>query len=284
VSSKFQSSRFQVPELRLPVFNLEPGTWNLELSVVVPSHCRADLLRLCLASLARFAPPGTEVIVVDDGSRGEVVSRAAAEFPGVRAVRRARPGGFCAAANAGVAAASAPVVELLNDDAEVTAGWADAALRWFADPRVVAVAPLVLQNDPARHAHGLPPLIDTAGDEYDPGGFAVKRGKGMVRASGGRQPPARLASALSCQRPWPRRSRQARHLPSLPRLLATQPVRPARRARTGLDRLPLVNRVSAGCLPRMMAALAHNRPLAHGTPSGKKPWRMTGPPGGRQVR
>jgi len=184
VSSKFQSSRFQVPELRLPVFNLEPGTWNLELSVVVPSHCRADLLRLCLASLARFAPPGTEVIVVDDGSRGEVVSRAAAEFPGVRAVRRARPGGFCAAANAGVAAASAPVVELLNDDAEVTAGWADAALRWFADPRVVAVAPLVLQNDPARHAHGLPPLIDTAGDEYDPGGFARKRGHGTVWANG----------------------------------------------------------------------------------------------------
>jgi GT2 family glycosyltransferase len=74
--------------------------------------------------------------------------------------------------------ASAPVVELLNDDTEVTEGWADAALAWFADPRVAAVAPLVLQNDPARRARGLPPLIDTAGDEYDYGGFAVKRGLG----------------------------------------------------------------------------------------------------------
>src|SRR5439155_24255708 len=55
---------------------------------------------------------------------------------------------------------------------------------WFADPRVVAVALLVLQNDPARHAHGLPPLIDTAGDEYDPGGFARKRGHGTVWANG----------------------------------------------------------------------------------------------------
>ncbi|VTT97853.1 Putative glycosyltransferase OS=Singulisphaera acidiphila (strain ATCC BAA-1392 / DSM 18658 / VKM B-2454 / MOB10) GN=Sinac_5391 PE=4 SV=1: Glycos_transf_2 [Gemmataceae bacterium] len=143
--------------------------------MVVPSHKRADLLALCLASVTRFAPPGTEVIVIDDGSRDAVVSRAAAAFDGVKVVRRARAGGFCVAANAGIAAATAPVIELLNDDAEVTAGWADAALRWFTDPRVVAVAPLVLQNDPQRRARGLPPLIDTAGDEYDLGGFARKR-------------------------------------------------------------------------------------------------------------
>jgi GT2 family glycosyltransferase len=149
------------------------------LSIVIPSHSRDDLLRLCLASVARFAPAGTEVIVVDDGSRGRRVSRAAGEFPGVRVVRRPRAGGFCAAANAGIAVATAPVVELLNDDAEVTAGWVEAALAWFASERIAAVAPLVLQNDPGRLARGLPPLIDTAGDEYDPGGFAVKRGHGQ---------------------------------------------------------------------------------------------------------
>jgi len=157
------------------------------LSVVIPSHRRADLLRLCLASVARFAPPGTEVVVVDDGSQGAAVSRAAGEFPGVKVVRRAKAGGFCAAANAGIAAATAPVVELLNDDAEGTEGWADAALKWFADGRVAAVAPLVLQNDPDRRARGLPPLIDTAGDEYDLGGFARKRGHGSILANPERQ-------------------------------------------------------------------------------------------------
>ncbi len=154
---------------------------------MIPSHSRPDLLRLCLASVARFAPPATEVIVVDDGSRGGCVSRAAAAFAGVTVVRRPRAAGFCAAANAGIAVASAPVVELLNDDAEVTDGWADAARAWFADPRVAAVAPLVLQNDPARRARGLPPLIDTAGDEYDAGGFAVKRGHGQQWAVGSGQ-------------------------------------------------------------------------------------------------
>lgn len=159
------------------------------LSIVIPSHKRADLLRLCLVSVKRFAPPGTQVIVVDDGSPGAVVGRTAAEFAGVTVVRRPRAGGFCAAANAGIASATAPVVELLNDDAEVTAGWADAALRWFADHRIAAVAPLVLQNDPVRLARGLPPLIDTAGDEYDPGGFARKRGHGTVWASRACPPP-----------------------------------------------------------------------------------------------
>jgi GT2 family glycosyltransferase len=160
-------------------FVLRPSS----LAVVIPSHNRADLLRLCLAGVTQFAPAGTQVVVVDDGSKGGAVSRAAGEFAGVTVVRRPRAGGFCAAANAGIAAATAPVVELLNDDAEVTAGWADAALRWFADPRVAAVAPLVLQNDPARRARGLPPLIDTAGDEYDRGGFARKRGHGCVLAN-----------------------------------------------------------------------------------------------------
>ncbi|AWM37395.1 N-acetylglucosaminyl-diphospho-decaprenol L-rhamnosyltransferase [Gemmata obscuriglobus] len=152
----------------------------MELSIVIPSHSRPDLLTLCLASVRDYAPPGTEVIVVDDGSRDATVSRAAAAFAGVKVVRRPRAGGFCVAANAGIAAASGTVIELLNDDAEVTDGWADAALRWFADPQLSAVAPLVLQNRPERRAQGLPPLIDTAGDEYDMGGFARKRGHGSM--------------------------------------------------------------------------------------------------------
>ena len=157
------------------------------LTVVIPSHKRADLLRLCLASVTRFAPAGTQIVVVDDGSKDAVVSRAAAEFAGVTVVRRAKAGGFCAAANAGIAAATAPVIEMLNDDAEATDGWADAALACFADPRVAAVAPLVLQNDPDRRARGLPPLIDTAGDDYDFGGFARKRGTTRRQETGDRR-------------------------------------------------------------------------------------------------
>jgi GT2 family glycosyltransferase len=141
------------------------------LSVIIPTHHRADLLRHCLASVARHAPPGTEIIVVDDASSGDTARTAVDEFSGVRLVRLPRQRGFCGAANAGLATSRAPVVELLNDDTEVITDWATAALACFADPRVAAVAPLVL-----RWPDGA--VIDSAGDGYDLGGFARKLGHG----------------------------------------------------------------------------------------------------------
>ena len=143
------------------------------LSIVIPSHNRPDLLRACLASVVRCAPVGTEVLVVDDGSPGAGVSATAAVFAGVRVLRLPRRAGFCAAANAGIAASGGEVVELLNDDTEVTRGWADAALACFAEPAVGAVAPLVLcWPDGAR--------VDSAGDRYYLGGVAAKRGRGAA--------------------------------------------------------------------------------------------------------
>jgi GT2 family glycosyltransferase len=145
------------------------------LTVIIPSHNRPDLLRLCLASVTRHAPAGAEVLVVDDASPGATVTEAARAFTGVGVLRLPKRGGFCAAANAGVGAARGRVVELLNDDTEVTAGWAEAALAAFADPTVAAVAPLVLWGPPGG---GGPPRIDSAGDRYFVGGIAGKRGHG----------------------------------------------------------------------------------------------------------
>ena len=167
-------TRWPDPCTRLPTCRLP------SLSIVIPSHCRADLLRLCLASVTRFAPPHTEVIVVDDGSPGGFVSRTPRRSRSPSdPPREAR--GFCAAANAGIAAATAPVVELLNDDAEVTAGWADAALAWFADDRVAAVAPLVLQNDPARRARGLAAADRHRRRRIRPRRLRAKRGTAWLR-------------------------------------------------------------------------------------------------------
>src|SRR5262249_28015547 len=98
------------------------------LSLVIPSRCRVDLLRRCLGSVCRHAPPATEVLVVDDASPEGAVASCVREFPSIHCLRRSRHGGFCKAANAGVRAVTGSIVELLNDDTEVTAGWAEAAL------------------------------------------------------------------------------------------------------------------------------------------------------------
>jgi GT2 family glycosyltransferase len=146
------------------------------LSIVIPSHNRPDLLRLCLATVLRHAPPATEVLVVDDGSPGGSVATAAGTFAGVRVVSLPLRRGFCAAANAGIAAARGPVVELLNDDTEVTAGWAEAALACFDNSLVAAVAPLVLSWPDGRR-------VDSAGDRYYRGGVAGKYGHGQERTA-----------------------------------------------------------------------------------------------------
>ena len=104
------------------------------LSVVIPSQQRTDLVGACLAAVTRHAPAGTEVIVVDDASRGGQVGKVAGGFAGFKVLRLLRCSGFCVAANAGIRASTGEIVELLNDDTEVQAGWADAALSRFADP------------------------------------------------------------------------------------------------------------------------------------------------------
>ncbi len=147
-----------------------------QLSIVIPTHQRADLLRRCLESVTAHAPPGTEIIVVDDASPDESAACVVATFPHVQLIRLTPRRGFCVAANRGIQAARAPLVELLNDDTEVEAGWADFAMTLFQDPAVVAVAPLVL-----RHGDTLP-RIDSAGDTYHWGGFAQKRGHGCPLA------------------------------------------------------------------------------------------------------
>jgi GT2 family glycosyltransferase len=155
-----------------------------QLSVVIPSRHRPDLLRHCLRSVCDHRPAHTQIIVVDDGSAAAAVSRLVVEFPGVEVLRNERPTGFSVAANRGIAAATGDVIELLNDDTQVTPGWTEAALSWFDDPTVAAVAPLVLQGprgDPV-------PLIDSAGDEYDRGGFARKRGHGEPLSDSYREP------------------------------------------------------------------------------------------------
>ena len=145
-------------------------------SIVIPTYNGRALLETCLASVFRHLPAGrpwaTEVIVVDDASTDCTVNWLAAHHPQVRLVCRSANGGFCAAANDGLDAASGQFIQLLNNDTEVTPGWLEAGLAPFADPLVGSVAPLVLvRSDPSR--------VDSAGDAYTLGGWPTKRGHGQ---------------------------------------------------------------------------------------------------------
>ncbi|MFL5886086.1 MAG: glycosyltransferase family 2 protein [Thermoleophilaceae bacterium] len=89
-------------------------------SVVVPTHDRADYLRVTLDSLAAqdFDEP-YETIVIDDASRVPVED----SREDVRIVRQDAPMGPNAARNRGVALASADLIALVDDDVYAPPGW-----------------------------------------------------------------------------------------------------------------------------------------------------------------
>ena len=90
------------------------------LSIVIPCYNRADLLRRCLTAVVEFAPVGTEVIVIDDGSKdgtGDIVAHA---FAGERRVKllRLENGGKARALNQGLALARGEFVVALDADTQ----------------------------------------------------------------------------------------------------------------------------------------------------------------------
>jgi GT2 family glycosyltransferase len=101
-------------------------------TVVVPTHDRADYLAVTLESLnAQELDVPYEVIVVDDGSADE--TPAVAERAGVIYIRHERARGANAARNDGARAAQADLVALVDDDIFAPPGWLQAMVKGAAD-------------------------------------------------------------------------------------------------------------------------------------------------------
>jgi GT2 family glycosyltransferase len=89
---------------------------SCRISVVIPTWNARGLVTRCLDSLRAQLFEGFEVIVVDDASTDDTAAVLARDYAAVRVVGRAANGGFAKAANAGIRAARADLVFLLNND------------------------------------------------------------------------------------------------------------------------------------------------------------------------
>lgn len=92
---------------------------NPKVSVVIPHLLGEETLSACLASLRKSAFRDYEVLLVDNGSTDNSVSRARERFPEVHVVSLKTNRGFAGGCNAGIREARGEYVFLLNDDAEV---------------------------------------------------------------------------------------------------------------------------------------------------------------------
>lgn len=122
---------------------------DLDLSVIVLNYNAADHARRCLASLAAgCAGLRYETIVVDNASPRPGIERVVAAFPGVRLLRRQRNGGFSAGMNAGLRAAAAPAVLILNPDTLLAPGAAAPMLAYMrVHPDVGVLGPRIVNED-----------------------------------------------------------------------------------------------------------------------------------------
>ena len=116
-----------------------------EVTVVIPVLNGIRYTLECLLSLVRFTVEHRfEAIVVDNGSSdgtGELLSA----IPNLHYLRQETNAGFIAACNAGAAVARGRYLVLLNNDAQVTAGWLSPLLEAFATAdRLGACGPKVL--------------------------------------------------------------------------------------------------------------------------------------------
>lgn len=114
------------------------------LSIIIPTYDTAAMTRRCCEAVLAAMPAGSEVIVVDDGSRDET----ATSMPdGVRVLRLERNCGFAVAANRGVSEARGEIVLLLNSDAIPEQGALDAFVRAFDDERLGVAGARLLNDD-----------------------------------------------------------------------------------------------------------------------------------------
>ena len=111
-----------------------------ELSVVVASVNGLPYLEACLAALERHAPAAE--VVVADWTNEPTRARIRERFPAVRLLSFEEPQTVPELRAAGIFAATAPIVAVIEDHCNVTAGWAERLLAAHADGHHVVGGPV----------------------------------------------------------------------------------------------------------------------------------------------
>jgi GT2 family glycosyltransferase len=160
----------------------------MRVEIVIPSWNGRELLAAALPTLARQTFQDFLIRVVDNGSSDGTVEYLNAEWPAVEVLAFDTNRGFAPAVNAGLRAATADYVALLNNDMELEPDWLERLVSALdADPVAGAATPKQLSaRDRTR--------IDGAGDVLSWTSAPSRRGFGELD-TGQYDTPERVFSA-----------------------------------------------------------------------------------------
>lgn len=143
------------------------------ISVVIVNYNGARFLQVCLAALAAQTYAPFEIVLVDNASTDDSRAFVAEHFPRVTLIHSETNVGFAAGNNLGLRHARGALIATLNADTRVEPDYLEKLAAPFAETRIGACAPLMLEM--AR-----PDIVDAAGIRVDRFGFAWNIGAGQA--------------------------------------------------------------------------------------------------------
>jgi GT2 family glycosyltransferase len=139
------------------------------LSVIIPNWNGLRHLPTCLDALRRQTYPHLEVILVDNASTDESVALVRRDYPEAVVVELDENLGLIGI-NRGIEVAGGEIIAALNNDTEVTPGWAEALVNALLDHPDAGIAASKMLLFDRRD------IIHSAGDAYRLDGIPVNRG------------------------------------------------------------------------------------------------------------
>lgn len=116
-----------------------------KLSIIIPYYNAHEFTNLCLESIFDCTSEDFEIILIDNGSSDEEISKLElfsefGQLPQMKVIRNETNKGFPAAVNQGFTEATGDIICVLNNDLVVTPDWAE-HLEWHLDHGLDVVGP-----------------------------------------------------------------------------------------------------------------------------------------------